>query len=30
LATRQPRHSFLLRASGVAIAVVGAYFLSQA
>jgi len=30
VATRQPRHSPLLRISGVAIAVVGAYFLSQA
>jgi urease accessory protein len=30
VATRQPRHSLILRISGVAIAVVGAYFLSQA
>jgi len=30
VATRQPRHSPVLRISGVAIAVVGAYFLSQA
>ena len=30
VATRQARHSLLLRISGVAIAVVGAYFLSQA
>jgi urease accessory protein len=30
VATRQPRHSLILRISGVAIAVVGAYFLSEA
>ncbi|NBR71085.1 MAG: urease accessory protein UreJ [Verrucomicrobia bacterium] len=30
LGTREPRHSSLLRISGVAIALVGAYFLSQA